>query len=93
MNALFPWAQMSSRAASVAACRTAGRGVVAACGAPLACDVQDQLELLNERWHAAAATIQKLNDKLVPLLYRALYFCSFFCDGHYSMIWLLKSHI
>lgn len=55
--------QMSSRSGAVAAARAAGRGVVAACGAPLACDVQDQLELLNERWYAAAANIQKLNDK------------------------------
>lgn len=55
---------MSARAAAVAEARASGRGVLAACGAPLACRVQEQLELLNERWHAAAAALQRLRARV-----------------------------
>ncbi|CAB3224722.1 unnamed protein product [Arctia plantaginis] len=52
--------QMSARQKQAAGARSAGRGVVAACGAPLAADVQGQLELLDERWRRAAEALQAL---------------------------------
>ncbi|XP_063832771.1 uncharacterized protein LOC135081918 [Ostrinia nubilalis] len=55
--------QMTSRRAQVEAARAGGRAVVGACGVPLARDVQDQLDALNERWHAAHAALHHLNTR------------------------------
>lgn len=55
--------QMGARQRQVAAARAHGRTVVTACSAPLAHHVQDQLDLLNERWHNAAATLHQLKEK------------------------------
>ncbi|XP_075984488.1 dystrophin isoform X7 [Anticarsia gemmatalis] len=56
--------QMASRAALVAGARAAGRGVVGACAAPLARDVQDQLDLLASRWHHAQLALGELAERL-----------------------------
>lgn len=55
--------QMTSRQQQVTAARTSGRAVVSACGVPLARDVQDQLDALNERWHNAQAKLHQLKSR------------------------------
>lgn len=45
--------------------RDSGRAVLAACGEPLARDVQEQLDALNERWHSATRALQELRSTTV----------------------------
>ncbi|KAL0868146.1 hypothetical protein ABMA27_007698, partial [Loxostege sticticalis] len=56
--------KMTSRQQQVTAARTSGRAVVSACGVPLARDVQDQLDALNERWHNAQAKLHQLKSRI-----------------------------
>jgi hypothetical protein len=60
------WQLLSVRE-SVWAARECGRGVVAACGAPLADHVQEQLDALNARWHHAHALLARLHRYVLPL--------------------------
>lgn len=55
--------QMGARAGAVGGARAAGRGVVAACAAPLAGALHEQLQQLGERWHGAAAALQALRAR------------------------------